>query len=136
MGHRVTRRESACKALKYRNKKISYVLEYQDDGQGLNLDLIHARAVEKGLVAASQTLSREEVAALIFTSGFSTKDKVSDISGRGVGLDAVSRQVASLGGKIEVRLIDKLEDGNYGRWSAAFRLSWLPPAPALKRTGS
>jgi hypothetical protein len=103
---------------------LQYLLEYQDDGQGLNLDRIYSRAVEKGLIQPSQALSETEIAVLIFTSGFSTKETVTEISGRGVGLDAVFRQAASVGGRIDVRLLEKHEAGRFGTWSVVFCFTW------------
>lgn len=120
-------------SLSVKKHESNYILEYRDDGQGLNLDRIHSRAVEKGLIQPSQTLSEAEIAALIFTSGFSTKESVTDISGRGVGLDAVSRQVASVGGSIDVRLIEKHETGRFGTWSVVFCVSWPQQLSSLPK---
>lgn len=78
------------------------VIEVSDDGGGLNRDKILAKAIEKGLVAASQTLSDKEIYGLIFEAGFSTADKVSNISGRGVGMDVVRRNIEALRGTIEI----------------------------------
>lgn len=78
------------------------VIEVSDDGGGLNRDKILAKAVEKGLVAAGQTLSDKEIYQLIFEAGFSTADKVSNISGRGVGMDVVRRNIEALRGTIEI----------------------------------
>ncbi len=76
-------------------------LEFRDDGSGLNLPRIQARAVEMGLVAADAAPSESELANLIFTSGFSTADKVSELAGRGVGMDVVRSEVNSMGGRID-----------------------------------
>jgi two-component system chemotaxis sensor kinase CheA len=78
------------------------VIEVSDDGRGLDRDRILAKAVDKGLVAAGTNLSDHEVYDLIFEPGFSTADKVSNLSGRGVGMDVVRRNVAALRGSIEV----------------------------------
>lgn len=80
----------------------SIVIEVTDDGGGLNRDKILAKAREKGLVAAGQELSDQEVYQLIFEAGFSTADKVSNISGRGVGMDVVRRNIEALRGTIEI----------------------------------
>jgi len=119
-------------------KKLNtdYVLEYQDDGQGLDLDRIYAKALEKGLVSASAPLKKEEVAELIFSSGFSTKEKVTDISGRGVGLDAVRRQVKALNGSIGIQLLENTVPGNFGRWSIAFCFTWPCASEPVLKTGS
>ncbi|MEM1228417.1 MAG: chemotaxis protein CheA [Planctomycetota bacterium] len=73
-----------------------------DDGAGLNRDKIFARATEKGLVQPSQSLTPHEVDQLIFAPGFSTAAEVSDISGRGVGMDVVRKNVESMRGSIAI----------------------------------
>jgi chemosensory pili system protein ChpA (sensor histidine kinase/response regulator) len=77
------------------------VLSFADDGGGLDADRIRARALESGLVAPDARLTERELGDLIFTPGFSTADAVDEISGRGVGMDVVRSEVASLGGRIE-----------------------------------
>ncbi|MEK9766063.1 MAG: chemotaxis protein CheA, partial [Thalassolituus sp.] len=79
------------------------VIEIADDGAGLNEDKILQKAVEKGLVPESTHLTPEEIHQLIFLPGFSTADAVSDISGRGVGMDVVRRNIQALNGTIEVK---------------------------------
>jgi len=78
------------------------VIELQDDGRGMDPAKIFAKAVEKGLVAANAALSREQILDLIFAPGFSTAEKVTAISGRGVGMDVVRRNIQKLRGKIEI----------------------------------
>ncbi len=78
----------------------SIVIEVSDDGRGLRRERILAKAIERGLVAEGQTLSDAEVWQLIFAAGFSTADKVTDLSGRGVGMDVVRRNIESLRGQI------------------------------------
>jgi len=78
------------------------VIEIHDDGAGLNEDKILGKAVEKGLVDASEVLSPEKIHDLIFLPGFSTADVVTDVSGRGVGMDVVRKNINSLGGTVEV----------------------------------
>lgn len=78
------------------------VIEIKDDGAGLNTDRILQKAVEKGLVSEGAHLSQEQIFDLIFQPGFSTADVVSDLSGRGVGMDVVRRNIAALNGSIEV----------------------------------
>jgi len=80
----------------------SIVIEITDDGGGLNREKIYAKAVERGLVSSTQTLSDAEIDNLIFEPGFSTADKVTNLSGRGVGMDVVKRNIQSLRGTIEV----------------------------------
>ncbi|MDR4889926.1 chemotaxis protein CheA [Fredinandcohnia sp. QZ13] len=79
-------------------------IEIEDDGNGINREKVLKKAIERGLVTQEQSreLSDEEVYQLIFSSGFSTADKVSDVSGRGVGLDVVKSKIESLGGKVFV----------------------------------
>jgi two-component system, chemotaxis family, sensor kinase CheA len=78
------------------------VIEVSDDGRGINRARVLSKAIEKGLVAPGSSLSDEEIDNLIFLPGFSTADKVSNISGRGVGMDVVRRNITSLGGRIGV----------------------------------
>jgi chemosensory pili system protein ChpA (sensor histidine kinase/response regulator) len=76
-------------------------VSFQDDGAGLNYERIAARARALGLVAEGQQLSPDEAAELIFQPGFSTAAQVSELAGRGIGMDVVRAQVAALGGRIE-----------------------------------
>jgi two-component system chemotaxis sensor kinase CheA len=78
------------------------VIEVADDGGGINRPRVKAIAVERGLIAADAALSDEEVDNLIFMPGFSTASQVSDISGRGVGMDVVRRSIQALGGRIAI----------------------------------
>ncbi|MGZ4959224.1 MAG: chemotaxis protein CheA [Methylomonas sp.] len=80
----------------------SIIIEVSDDGGGLNRDKILDKAIERGLVQANATLSDQEIYALIFEPGFSTAQQVSNLSGRGVGMDVVKRNVTDLRGRIEV----------------------------------
>ncbi|HUN71075.1 MAG TPA: chemotaxis protein CheA [Steroidobacteraceae bacterium] len=78
-------------------------VEVSDDGGGLDGERILAKARDRGLVGAGDTLTDAEVNELIFLPGFSTAEKTTDVSGRGVGMDVVRRNVKQLGGKVEVR---------------------------------
>jgi two-component system chemotaxis sensor kinase CheA len=78
------------------------LIEIKDDGAGLNPERILAKARQQGLVADGETLSESEIFRFIFAPGFSTAEKVTEISGRGVGMDVVRRNIASLRGKIEI----------------------------------
>jgi two-component system chemotaxis sensor kinase CheA len=80
----------------------SIVIEVSDDGGGLNKEKILSKAIERGLVAPGASLSDKEIYALIFEPGFSTADQVSNLSGRGVGMDVVKSNVSSLRGTIEI----------------------------------
>lgn len=77
------------------------IIEVRDDGNGLNLEAIRAKAAEMG-IALEEDTADDDIAALIMQAGFSTAAEVTDVSGRGVGLDVVARQVADLGGRVEV----------------------------------
>ena len=81
----------------------SISIEVSDDGGGLKRERILAKALERGLIRADETLSEEGICNLIFLAGFSTNEQANDISGRGVGMDVVKRNVDELGGSIEVR---------------------------------
>lgn len=78
------------------------VIEVSDDGRGINRERVRKIAVDRGLIAADANLSNEETDNLIFLPGFSTADTVSDISGRGVGMDVVRRSIQQLGGRISI----------------------------------
>ncbi|MDR6769917.1 chemotaxis protein CheA [Azospirillum sp. BE72] len=78
------------------------VIEVTDDGRGINRAKVLSKAIEKGLVQPGATMSDEEIDHLIFLPGFSTADQVSNLSGRGVGMDVVRRNISSLGGRIGV----------------------------------
>lgn len=78
------------------------IIEITDDGAGLNEEKIFNKAFEKGLVEASEVLSPDKIHELIFLPGFSTADLVTDISGRGVGMDVVRKNITSLGGSVAV----------------------------------
>ncbi len=78
------------------------VVTIQDDGRGLPLDMIRAKAIEKKLIAPDAVLSEKEIVNLIFLPGFSTAKTVTSVSGRGVGMDVVRRQIEALRGTIKV----------------------------------
>jgi len=81
----------------------SIVIEIKDDGKGIDKQVIFDKAVEKGIVNANESLTDEQIFDLIFAPGFSTAAVVSDVSGRGVGMDVVKRNIRELGGTIEVK---------------------------------
>ena len=76
-------------------------VEFSDDGAGLQLERVREKAVANGLISADAVLDAGEVANLIFAPGFSTADKVTELAGRGIGLDVVRSEVNALGGRIE-----------------------------------
>lgn len=78
------------------------VVEVSDDGAGLDADRILAKARSRNLVGPGETLTRDQIYNLIFSPGFSTAEQATDVSGRGVGLDVVRRNVKELGGSVEL----------------------------------
>ncbi len=78
------------------------VIRFIDDGAGLNIAAIRAKAIERGLMAEDATLSEEELMQFILVSGFSTASKITHLSGRGVGMDVVHNEIKQLGGSITV----------------------------------
>ena len=81
----------------------NFIIEIQDDGKGLDRDRILRKAIERGIVSEHDNLSDEEIYGLIFSAGFSTAEQVTDVSGRGVGMDVVRRNVEALQGSISIR---------------------------------
>jgi len=80
----------------------SIVIRIQDDGGGLQKEMLVKKAIEKGLIEKDQQLTEQEIYQLIFAAGFSTAEKVSNLSGRGVGMDVVRKNIESLRGTIEI----------------------------------
>ncbi len=78
------------------------IIEIKDDGKGLDKDRLLDKAIERGLVPPDAMLGDQQIYELIFTAGFSTAEEVSDVSGRGVGMDVVRRNINELGGNIEI----------------------------------
>jgi two-component system, chemotaxis family, sensor kinase CheA len=76
-------------------------IEVVDDGAGLNRERIIAKALSQGM-NVSESMSDEDVGMLIFAPGFSTAEKVTDVSGRGVGMDVVKRNIQEMGGHVEI----------------------------------
>ena len=89
-------------------------IEFHDDGAGLDLARLHERAVQQGRIAPDQTLSDADLRNLVFVSGLSTMAKVTELAGRGVGMDVVRTEVRAIGGRIEI-------DSSQGKGSS-FRL--------------
>ncbi len=79
------------------------VIEIRDDGAGINSERVLQKAKDRGLVSADAALSDDEINNLIFLPGFSTAEKISDISGRGVGMDVVRRNIQDVGGRISLK---------------------------------
>ena len=78
-------------------------IEVQDDGRGLDGDKIVAKAIEKGLIESAAGMSEDEINNLIMLPGFSTADRITDVSGRGVGMDVVKKNIESLNGAIQIK---------------------------------
>lgn len=85
----------------------SVVIEVEDDGSGINIEKVKNKAIDRGIITTQDTqlMDNKELIQLLFTPGFSTADKISDISGRGVGLDVVKTKIESLGGTVEADTI-------------------------------
>ncbi len=81
-------------------------VEFRDDGAGLNLQRIREKALASGLLAAGQHIGDDEAANLIFMPGFTTAAQVTELAGRGIGMDVVRSEVASLGGRIETSTVE------------------------------
>lgn len=88
--------------LKAYHQGSNIVIELQDDGHGIDPEKIYRKAVERGMFPDGTQMPREEILALIFAPGFSTAEKITSVSGRGVGMDVVKRNIEKLRGKIEI----------------------------------
>jgi chemosensory pili system protein ChpA (sensor histidine kinase/response regulator) len=86
----------------FRREGPEIVLQVSDDGQGMNLEAIRARAIERGMMLADAGLPDEEVMQFILQTGFSTASEVTQIAGRGVGMDVVNSEVKQLGGSLHI----------------------------------
>lgn len=84
----------------------SIVIQINDDGAGLNVEKIRAKAIANGLINADQTLSEQEIFNLIFAAGLSTKEQANNLSGRGVGMDVVRRNIEALRGSIDLSSVE------------------------------
>ncbi|GAM08192.1 chemotaxis protein CheA [Geobacter sp. OR-1] len=78
------------------------VIEVEDDGRGIDIDRVKNKAIEKGLIQKGDILSEREALELIFLPGFSTSEKVTDVSGRGVGMDVVRNNIAAVSGMVDI----------------------------------
>jgi len=85
------------------HKGGNVVIELRDDGGGINRDKVLKKAIERGLVQPEEDLTDDQINDLVFHPGLSTADKISDVSGRGVGMDVVRRNIETLRGKVEVQ---------------------------------
>ncbi|CAM2829358.1 chemotaxis protein CheA [Rariglobus hedericola] len=94
--------EQGSLSLKAYNQGSHIIIELIDDGRGIDPERILRKAIEKGIVSADETPGRDEILQLIFAPGFSTAEKVTSVSGRGVGMDVVKRNIDKLRGKVEI----------------------------------
>ncbi|MNK20960.1 Gliding motility regulatory protein [compost metagenome] len=92
-------------AIRLRREGSEIVLEVADDGAGLDREAIRRRAEQRGLVQADAVLGEAELDAMIFSPGFSTADQVSQLAGRGVGMDVVHNEVRQLGGSVDIHSV-------------------------------
>ncbi|WP_448136348.1 Hpt domain-containing protein [Stenotrophomonas rhizophila] len=92
-------------AIRLRREGSEIVLEVADDGAGLDREAIRRRAEQRGLVQADAVLGDAELDAMIFSPGFSTADQVSQLAGRGVGMDVVHNEVRQLGGSVDIHSV-------------------------------
>ena len=88
--------------LRARNEGSMIIIEIEDDGKGIDVETVRAKAVDRGIIHPNKVLSDVEAFNLIFEAGFSTASQVSNISGRGVGLDVVKRKIEKLNGNVNV----------------------------------
>ena len=89
----------------FKNNEDSFIICFKDDGRGIDPEKIKSKALNQGILIEKdlEGMSEEDLLGIIFHPGFSTKEEVSDVSGRGVGMDAVKEEVLSLGGTISVK---------------------------------
>ena len=89
-------------SLSARHEGAKVVISIEDDGQGIDPDRVKKKAIEKGIIEEGRELSKQEALALIMAPGFSTAEEVSSISGRGVGMDVVKKEITALRGEVEI----------------------------------
>ena len=107
-------------------------VEFADDGAGLDLERIRRRGLERGLIDADATPTERELADLIFAPGFSTAETVTELAGRGVGLDVVRAEVAAMGGRVET----STEHGRGTRFRLLLPLTTAVTQVVMLRAGS
>ena len=96
--------------IKLAREGAQVVISISDDGRGINIDKVREKAIERGVIEADAELSKREIVNLIFSAGVSTADEVTQISGRGVGMDVVFSEIKQLGGYVEVE--SELDEGS------------------------
>ena len=95
--------ETATVTLKAFHQVGNIIIEISDDGSGLDTDKIREKAIQKDIITRESQLNEQAIHELVFTPGFSTVSSVTDISGRGVGMDVVKKNIKALGGTVDVR---------------------------------
>jgi two-component system, chemotaxis family, sensor kinase CheA len=118
--------------LKAYHRGGSVVIEISDDGKGLDKEKILGKAIKNGIVATGEGLSEQDIYRMIFLPGLSTAEKVTDVSGRGVGMDVVRRAVEKLRGKIEIDSVP----GKGTTFSASFPLTMAIIDGMIVKVGS
>ncbi len=117
--------------LSLRQESNEVIFEFSDDGGGLDVPGIRNKALEHGIIGADETVSDEQVMQLIFTAGLSTAREVTEISGRGVGLDVVRSEISALGGRVDI----SSEVGKGVRFSIHLPLTLAVTKTLLVRAG-
>ncbi len=107
------------------------IIEIEDDGKGIDLGVLREKGLRLGLIRREEKVSDEDILGFIFRAGFSTKEDVSELSGRGVGMDVVKEKVSGLGGLIEV----KTEPGKFTRFSITIPITLAIIRSLFVRTG-
>ncbi|GBF23099.1 two-component system, chemotaxis family, sensor kinase CheA [Candidatus Gastranaerophilus sp. (ex Termes propinquus)] len=97
------KRRKALVELNAYNKRGKIYMEIKDDGRGINTKVVYGKALEKGIIDPNREYSDDEIKEFIMLPGFSTAEKVDNISGRGVGMDVVKTQILKIGGKVSIK---------------------------------
>ena len=118
--------------LDVRQEGNEVTLAFSDDGAGLDLERIRARALAQGLLHAGDPISEQSLAELVFVPGFSTADVVTEIAGRGVGMDVVKNEVSGLGGRVELASAP----GRGARFTVRLPLTTAVTQTVLVKSGS
>jgi chemosensory pili system protein ChpA (sensor histidine kinase/response regulator) len=118
-------------AIGVRQEGNEVVMEFADDGAGLDLERIRAKAVERGMLPSPDAVGDAEAAELIFAPGFTTASEVTELAGRGVGMDVVRTEAASLGGRVEIQTVA----GQGSRFSIRLPLTLAVTQVVLVRAG-
>jgi chemosensory pili system protein ChpA (sensor histidine kinase/response regulator) len=125
------KRETGKISLIIYRQSSEFVIQLLDDGNGLNPDVLRDKAIEHGIINGSDLLSEQEALELIFRSGLSTANEVTEISGRGVGMDVVHQSITQVGGTIEVQS----KPGFYTQFDMRIPASIMVNGALLARVG-